>query len=304
MIRIPGRVRWTEGQFARVDGIPFRLPVASRRSPAIFALFSIDADAARAILPGRELHPFRLWRRGVMAVEVVDYLETSIGRYVEFCIGILCTRGRTAAPRLLPGLLPWPFGTGQYIYDLPVSTEISVKGGLGIWGMAKRRANLDFQIGSSWVSSQYDLEGRLVMRLDVRRPRRTWMPVRARGIGYGAFRGMLTKSYVYLRGCAGLSWGRGAARILIGDHPRAQPLHTLDVNSEPILSGFVPETQGWLDDHVESWFLTHESLPAAPYPGVEEIIDLGLSEEWLLPPNRQRTDGLMREAYPEAVSRS
>jgi hypothetical protein len=37
-------------------------------------------------------------------------------------------------------------GTGQYIPDLPVSSEISVKGGKGIWGMPKHKSNLDFKI--------------------------------------------------------------------------------------------------------------------------------------------------------------
>src|SRR5688572_6538140 len=99
---IPKRIRWTEGQHSNVDGIPFQMPVASRSSPTIFALFGIDADAARSLLPGRELHPLRIWKRGVLALQVVNYLDTTIGHYVEFCVGILCTRGPRPAPRLLP----------------------------------------------------------------------------------------------------------------------------------------------------------------------------------------------------------
>ena len=38
------------------------------------------------------------------------------------------------------------YGTGQYVFDLPVCSEISVKGGKGIWGMPKHQANLDFII--------------------------------------------------------------------------------------------------------------------------------------------------------------
>ena len=144
---ILNRAKWTRGRYANVDGIPFSMPVASKDSPVLIAGFSIDAEKAREILAGQELHPFRIWKRGVLLLTVVNYVDTIIGKYVEFSVGIMCTRGPRPAMRLIPGFFTRLFGTGIYIYDLPVSTEISVKGGRGIWGMGKRQANLDFIIG-------------------------------------------------------------------------------------------------------------------------------------------------------------
>lgn len=295
------RIRWTRGQYANVDGIPFEMPVASRNSPLMFACFGIDADAAKSLLPGRELHPLRLWNRGVLAVEVINYTDTPIGRYVEFCIGILCTRGKNPGPRLLPAALMNAFGTGQYIYDLPVSSEISTKGGLGIWGMPKRQANLDYQIGPEWVSSQYDLDGQLVMRLDVKKPARAWLPVAVRGVGYGAFRGLLSKSYVHLHGQAGFTLGSGGARIVLGNHPRAKALEPLRISPEPLISGFLPDPRGYLDDHVETWFLTHREAPPVAPEGLRDVVALGLSQEWLKPPNRTYGDELIRVRYEGAT---
>lgn len=288
------RIRWTAGQHANVDGIPFVMPVASRDSPAMFACFSIDPDRARDLLPGRELHPFRLWNRGILLVEVVNYTDTPIGKYVEFCVGIICTRGVRPAPRLLPALLFKRYGTGQYIYDLPVSSQISVKGGLGIWGMPKRQANLDLVVDDDWVSSQYDLDGELVVRLDVRRPRSTPIPVAVHGVGYGAFRGLLTKSYVYLKGRAGFSFGKGAARLVLGTHARAKPLAKLDIDPEPFFSGFIPSSRGWLDDHVETWFLTDRTVVAEAEDNLRDVTGLGLSQAWLAPPDRARSSKLIR----------
>src|ERR1700687_1750596 len=134
---IPRRIRRQAGRYALVDGIPFELPVNSEHTPALMALFSIDADKAKELIPGNEIYPFRLWRRGVLAITVVDYQITDIGKYIEFSIALACTHGATPAPRLLPGLLMRHYGTGQFVYDLPVSTEISVKGGKGIWGRPK-----------------------------------------------------------------------------------------------------------------------------------------------------------------------
>ena len=294
----PHRVRWSDGRFANVDGIPFEMPVGTHDTPALFAGFPIDAGRARAVLPGRELHPCRIGDRGVLIVAVVNYLHTTIGRYVEFCIGILCTRGRSPAPPFLPLALQRVFGTGVYIYDLPVSTEISVKGGLGIWGMPKRRASLDFLIEERTVSSQYDLDGELVIRIDVPRsePR---FPLFMRGVGYGDFRGMLTKSYIHLRGRVGLTlMTQSGVSLLLGDHPRIEPIRELDVDPRPIFTGFVPAMAGVLDDHVETWFQISDGPPGPPSVGLKEVIDLGLGQEWLDPPDRVHSDRLMRELSP------
>jgi hypothetical protein len=303
----PRRVRWLDGRYANVDGIPFRMPVRTRTSPALFAGFTIDPDAALAILPGDELHPCRIWNRGVLVFTVVNYLDTTIGSYVEFCIGVLCTRGLRPAPRLLPLAAIPAFGTGVYIYDLPVSTEISVKGGRGIWGMGKRRANLDFVIGDDTVSSQYDLDGDIAIRIDVpRSPAR--FPVYMKGQGYGDFRGMMTKSYVYMKGRMGFTvggGGAGATRLLVGDHPRMDPIRRLDINPQPLFTGFAPRIDGVLDDHIETWFLTADEPPGPAAEGIRDVVDLTLDQEWLAPPDREASDRLLRDlTADQAVGRS
>lgn len=292
--------RWLDGRFANVDGIPFRLPVGTKGSPALVAAYDIDLAGARDMLPGQELHPCRIGSRGVLVVAVVNYLDTVIGRYVEFCTGILCTRGRRSAPPLLPLALGRVFGTGAYIYDLPVSTEVSVKGGLGVWGMPKRQANLDFVVGRRTVSSQYDLDGELVLRIDVPRPPVALVPLRLSAVSYGEFRGMLTKSHVSLSGRAGVTLRGGSrARLLLGNSPRTAPLKRLDIAAEPLFTAYLPAMRGVLDDHVETWFLTTETA-AGPPPeiGLRDVVDLGLSQEWLAPPDRERSDRMLLELRP------
>ena len=41
----------------------FKMPVYCRNSPALFAVFSIDADKARKLIPGNEIYPVRLWNK-------------------------------------------------------------------------------------------------------------------------------------------------------------------------------------------------------------------------------------------------
>jgi hypothetical protein len=286
VLSLPRRQRHQAGRHALVDGIPFQLPIDSTDTSALMAGFTVDADRARELLPGNELHPVRLLRnRGLLVVTVVDYRATDIGRYIEFSVALACTHGRRAAPPLLPGLLQRSFGTGQYVLDLPVSTEISVKGGKGIWGMPKHQANLDFVAGERQVSSQYDCDGHLAVRIEVDRPRGPALPLDVAGTNYCQFRGLLMKSSIYFSGRAHLAVGpRASARLTIGDHPRADPLRSLGIAASPLFAAWIPAARGVLDDHFEGWFLSYEQPPTVEPEGLKSVVDLGLSQEWLDPP--------------------
>lgn len=286
-MKIPKRLERQAGRHALVDGIRFRLPVDSKDTPSLMAIFPLDARRAAELLPGEELHPLRLWGdRGALVITVVNYEVTDIGRYVEFSIAIACTRGERPAPAFLPALLTRRYGAGQYVFDLPVSTEISVKGGKGIWGMPKHQANLDFVIAKRTVSSQYDLDGRLAMRIEIDRPRLAALPVAGAAVNYCAFRGMLMKSYIYFRGRAGVNVPfTRSGRLVIGDHPRLAPLKGLGISERPLLTAWLPQTAGTLDDHFESWFLHYDDPPTEVPEGLESVVGLGQGQGWLPPPD-------------------
>ena len=291
---VPKRLLRLSNRHALVDGIPFRLPVNSEQSPALMAGFTIDCDKAATLMPGNELHPFRLWgNQSLLIITVIDYRVTDIGKYVEFSIAIACTHGRKPAPPILNALLFKFYDVGQYVFDLPVSSEISVKGGKGIWGMPKHQANLDFVITDDHVSSQYDLDGRLAMRITIDRPKSTPIrpPVHIGAANFCQFRGMLMKSYIYFRGKMGFTFRKkGAAELTIGDHARLAPLKSLNIRPDPLFTAWLPESNGVLDDYFESWFLSYADPVDTPPEGLESVADLGLGEDWLPPPDRRVVD--------------
>lgn len=284
---IPQRIRAYEGRYAIVDGIPFRMLVAARNAPALMAGFPIDAEAARRLLPGHQIHPLRLWNgRGLLIFTVIDYRETNIGQYIEFSIGLACTHGARPAPRLLPGLLMGWYGTGQYILDLPVSTEVSVKGGKGIWGMPKHQANLSYTITDSVVASQYEKDGQFAVRIEIDRPATANLPMRMSATNYCEFRGMLMASRIHVRGRAGVNlFGRAKARLYVGDHPRVASLRALDIDPNPLFTAFIPAATGVLDDAIQSWFLTYDRPPMNQPEGLDSVIDLQQGQEWLSAPS-------------------
>jgi hypothetical protein len=287
---IPQRQKRLKGTHAYVDGIRYVMPVDSWDASAIIAAFPINLEKAAALIPPGDVHPFRFWNRGLLIVTVIDYRKTDIGSYIEYSLAIACTKGGKPAPRLLPGILMKFFGTGQYVFDLPVSTEISVKGGRGIWGMPKHQANLDFAAGSQWVSAQYDLDSRMVSRFDVRRPKSAWLPMSMGAANYCVFRGMMMKSLIYFSGKVGFHLLRpGSARLILGDHPRAQTIRNLDVDLNPVFAAHIPNVLGVLDDYFECWFVTPDKEPAEPIgAGLEATYPLGYGRDWLPPPARDR----------------
>ena len=282
---IPKRVLNAAGRYSLVDGIPFKLPVTCEKSPVLMAAFPINAEKAQALMPGNDIFPLKVWNRGLLVITVVNYQITTIGKYIEYSIAIACTHGSKPAPRLLPALFMKAYDTGQYVYDLPVSTEISVKGGKGIWGMPKHQASLDFIIGDDAISAQYDCDGQFAMKIDIVRPKKTWLPINLGAVNFCEFRGMLFKSYIYFRGEVGLElFGKAKARLTIGDHPLVRALKTLEIDPQPIFTGFIAEANGVLDDHCESWFVSYPQAPTVKAEGMESVINLGLSQEWPPPP--------------------
>lgn len=284
------------GRHANVDGIPFAMPVDAVDAGAVIAAFPIDVDKARELLPPGEVHPFRLWKKALLIVTVVDYRQTDIGNYIEYSLAIAVTKGARPAPPLLPAIFQRWFGTGQYVVDLPVSTEISVKGGKGIWGMPKHQASLDYRVGRKWVSAQYDLDGEMVMRFDVRRPGSIWAPVSMPAANYCMFRGMIMRSVIHLRGKAGIHLLRGAAaRIVLGSHPRSGWLARL-APGKPIFAAFLPDVRGLLDDRCETWFLTYPDPVATMVgEGLETTFPLAYGRDWLAPPARDGSFDLDKE---------
>lgn len=298
---VPRRQRRLTGKAARVDTIPYDMPVSSEDSPVLMAAFPCSLSAARALLPGSELHPVSLgFGKGVAMVTVVNYRATDIGTYIEYSMAIAVTHGPRPAPPLVPMMLQKTLQFGQYVVDLPVSTEVSVKGGKGIWGMPKHQGSLDFVVTDQTVSAQYDdEEGRFGALIEIERPSPTALPLKLAASNFCAFRGMLMKSTIYFQATGDVAVGPGArGRFTLGDAPSVAPLRTLKIGPNPLFTAYLSTATGVLNDHFEAWFLTDETLDRVDQQtkaGVfgeplESVVGLGRGETWPPPPRRGRAE--------------
>lgn len=283
----PKRIKNYTGRYALVDGIPYEMPVRARNSPAFLAGFTCDWEKANSLLPGNEIHALKLPNgRAILLITVINYVDTSIGKYIEYSIAIGCTKGKKPAPRILNTVLMKSYGTGQYILDLPVSSEISVKGGKGIWGMPKHQANLDFVDTEETVSSQYEKDGQFVFRVEIKKPKSPSLRIKIGATNYCRYRNMLMASYIYFDTKAGVNlFGKAQAKLYIGDHPNVAMLRDIDINPNPMFTVYMPAANGILDDHMQCWFMTYDEPPSTMPEGLESVFHLGNGEEWLSPPS-------------------
>lgn len=283
----PNRIKNYQGRHALVDGIPYVMPVSAKNSPALMAGFTCDWEKANALLPGNEIHALRLPNgKATLLITVINYLDTSIGKYIEYSIAIGCTHGPKPAPRMLNAMMLKTYGTGQYILDLPVSSEVSVKGGKGIWGMPKHKANLDFKVTDTKVTSQYEKDGQFAFRIEIDRPKSASLKLKIGATNYCRFRNMLMASYIYFDTKAGVNlFGKAKGKLYIGDHPNVSFLRDIDINPDPYFTLFMPKANGILDDHFDCWFMTYDEPQTEMPEGLESIYNLGLSEDWLPDPS-------------------
>jgi len=263
------------------------MPVSAKNSPALMAGFTCDWEKANALLPGSEIHALRLPNgKATLLITIINYVDTSIGKYIEYSIAIGCTHGDKPAPRMLNAMMLKTYGTGQYILDLPVSSEVSVKGGKGIWGMPKHKANLDFKVTENQVTSQYEKDGQFAFRIEIDRPKSASIKLKVGATNYCRFRNMLMASYIYFDTKAGVNlFGRAKGKLYIGDHPNVSFLRDIDINPDPYFTVFMPKANGILDDHFDCWFMTYDEPQKEMPEGLESIYDLGMSEDWLPDPS-------------------
>ena len=67
----------------------FELPILYLRGDALMLFFTCSARKARAVMPSPNLHPITLpGGRAVVGLVAFNYVETTIGPYGEFGVGL------------------------------------------------------------------------------------------------------------------------------------------------------------------------------------------------------------------------
>lgn len=141
-------------------GHDFRLPVLYRRLDCFFAVCSADREAVGRLLPSDRLRPLPVRPgRCLLALNAFNYLDTDLGPYGEFSVGVPCLLKR-------PGRLP---ASGIYIHRLPVTEELAMVAGIEEWGYPKFTCDMEFENTGMRNAVRLSHQGNAILELAVKK---------------------------------------------------------------------------------------------------------------------------------------
>jgi hypothetical protein len=209
-----------------IAGQTVTMPVVVRDASAGTAMFDVDAAAAQALLPGDDFTVVESSPgRAQLALAVIDYRDNDLGDYHEVGVTLFVRPAGAAAGER----------DGTFITHLPVDQEFTCAAGRGIWGFPKTVERIDVTPGDGAIVTTLEMDGELVLRLQLPRGGTDEMPV------------MEMVTYSYIDGVAhgtGFAQGGAGSQVLVGGedveielghHPLADQLRSLGLPDAPVL---------------------------------------------------------------------
>jgi hypothetical protein len=140
-----------------IAGTTVTMPVQVRDASAGTAIFEVDAAAASALLPSRELEVVETTPgRAQLAIALVDYRDNDLGSYLE--VGLMLFVRPAAGG-----------DDGTFIVHLPVDQPFTCEAGRRIWGFPKTLERIHVTNDESRSTWTLEMDGELVLRVSVPR---------------------------------------------------------------------------------------------------------------------------------------
>jgi hypothetical protein len=223
------------------------LPAIYHSNAAFLTVFPASLEKVRDSLPSPERFPVELLdRRGAIAIAVLRYTNVFVldenrelrrlAPYGEIAVAPLCTF-RRPAPRLVPLLglqRPAHWELGMFVTHLPVTTREASQAGREIWNLPKFVADMDFEEGGRHRAVHLAEDDRHIFTLTIERGGQALID-RTPAVFYTAKDGQLLRTLVPVL-AAGQRRLSARGRLGLGDHPVADDLRGLEVDTQPIMS--------------------------------------------------------------------
>jgi len=230
---------------AQSAGEPVKFPIFYRDARSFTAVFAANWFKLRRMLPDWRYFPAQAAPGvGAVAFTAFEYYDTDIRPYNEFSISIILNSPWLAP---IPGynLLRQYFlhSFEAYIYHLPVTTEVALRGGIDFYNYPKFLAGIDFTDTADEVTCELTQGGQLICRLisskipatrsyEARFFCRLWQDRQPQGAEFK----------VNVREGAD-RWLPSTVRLELGDHPIARNFRSVLLSNRPLLHLYWPSIQ-------------------------------------------------------------
>jgi Acetoacetate decarboxylase (ADC) len=216
-----------------IAGTVLTMPVRVRTAAQYTAMFSVDADAAQAMIDYSGLRVCRYRSgRAVVVLMLMHYIDTDLGQYYEYGTNVLVNPSgeELTGPRALQS-------AGAFVHHLPVDQTFTLEAGRKIWGYPKVLADFTIRDGRQFG---FDVrhDGQLIVGMDfrpgLRIPARFTSKVqvyRTYSFTDGVLRETVGETLL-----TGVRYRPGGVRLRLGDHPYAAELAALGLPRRAMLS--------------------------------------------------------------------
>lgn len=246
-----GFYEWGERSIVDVPRLgPVEAPGMYAPHRVMAGVFTADLDEVRGRLPSDELHPVR-WGRGRAALIVFGTYYTCVftpsGRgawgFGEAGVFAVLTHGAHDAPPYVPLLgLPVPesMHTGSFALHVPITNRYAHDLGRLGYGIPKFMADIRYEERGGHDRVVVEEGGRLVFAVRAStggRPR----VVDEVGLYYSDLDGDLLRYQLREAGTRVQDRGDGCASLELGEHPVADDLRALGIDTTGIASVYMPD---------------------------------------------------------------
>lgn len=219
-----------------VQGKPIAMPVRVRDAVSLSAVYVVPTGAVRRLLDPTPVHVLELLPgRALCVLAAVEYRDNDLGCYNEFAVNFFVQHGGRQ-PRPLLGLVSaFRHGTAAaYVHWLPVTTTFSRDAGRDIWGFPKTVEEIEFRDENGWRMCTVVSGGIHVLTFSVRRRGRRALPEMPQA-ALASRDGTLFRTRSVMSG-VGVGTRLGGARLILGQHHRADELRSLGLPRVALMS--------------------------------------------------------------------
>ena len=229
-----------------IAGTVITMPVQIRKAVQHMAMFSVNADAAQALVDYSGLQVCRyLPGRAVAVLMLMHYVDGDLGQYYEFGTSIMVNPPGSNASG--PGALG---SAGAFIHHLPVDQEFTLEAGTKIWGYPKVMA--DFTIRDErHFGFDLHVDGQFAVGMDFRRGLPIQLTPRHQEQRSYSHRDGVTRETSFEHTLDGVRTRFAGVRVRLGDHPYAKELASLGLPKRAMLSSSADHVQMTFGDAQE-----------------------------------------------------